>query len=71
MCVLPDTVPSKTPDDDVDVPVDKKDDTILIGTKEIGHILDNKGMCSGKQVFSMVQMYNFKSNTAKRFVYIL
>jgi len=41
---LSDEVPSKTPDDDVDVPVDNKDGTTLIGTEEIGHILDNKGM---------------------------
>jgi len=40
MCVLP---ASKTPDDDVDAPVDKKDDATLIGTEEIGHILDSKG----------------------------
>ena len=44
MNFLSDEVPSKTPDDDVDVPVDNKDGTTLIGTEEIGHILDNKGM---------------------------
>ena len=44
ICVLSDEVHSKVPDDGANAPVDKKDDPTLIGTEEICHILDNKGI---------------------------